>query len=365
MKTIGKLLLISSLAFTCSCGNDNKWRIEGEISGLEDSDVVVLEGSNQGYWYPIDTIDVNAKGEFSYGREAQGYPDIYRLRVGEESLYFPIDSIESLKIKADMPDMAINHNISGSPQAESLQKVDSLLRSAAVDGGVAAVTSNSDLKRLLGQMVLADPAGIVTYYIINKRIDNVPVFNPSVKEDLRIIGAVANAFAEKRKSDPRTSYLRRLFIDNRPKAPRVVSDDIPVANEVRAFDIRLFDNSGKEHSLLDLTSKGKVVILNFTAYTAEESPAFNVALNRVYEKYRSQGLEIFQVSFDSDEYAWKQTAKNLPWITVLNGVADGDKALRDYNVGSLPATFIFDRNGDVVERVTDISRLDAAVASRI
>ena len=50
---------------------------------------------------------------------------------------------------------------------------------------------------------------------------------------------------------------------------------------------------------------------------------------------------------------------------MLNGVADGDKALRDYNVGSLPAKFIFDRNGDVVERVTDISRLDAAVASRI
>ncbi len=71
------------------------------------------------------------------------------------------------------------------------------------------------------------------------------------------------------------------------------------------------------------------------------------------------------MAFDSDEYAWKQTAKNLPWITVLNGAADGDKALRDYNVGSLPAVFIFDRNGDVVERVTDMSTLDSSVARRL
>ena len=76
-------------------------------------------------------------------------------------------------------------------------------------------------------------------------------------------------------------------------------------------------------------------------------------------------LRFFQVAFDADEYAWKQTAKNLPWITVLNGPTDGDKALRDYNVGSLPAIFIFDRNGDVVERVSDISTLDSSVSRRL
>ncbi|WP_300805881.1 TlpA disulfide reductase family protein, partial [uncultured Duncaniella sp.] len=242
-----------------------------------------------------------------------------------------------------------------------------MIRVAAAQGGAASVSTNAELKRQLGQMIVADPAGIVTYYIINKSVAGKPIFNPSVKEDLRIIGAVANAFNERRPSDPRTGYLRRLFLGNRPKSnlDALNEGNLRVANEVRAFDIKLFDNTGKEHSLLDVTSEGNVVILNFTAYTADGSPALNVALNKVYEKYRSQGLEIFQVAFDDDEYAWKQAAKNLPWITVLNGPNDGDKALRDYNVGALPAIFIFDRNGDVVERVSDISTLDSSVARRL
>ncbi len=365
MKTIGKLLFISSLALTASCGSGNKWHLEGRIDGLGENDLVVLEGNNQGYWYPMDTIEIKGNGSFSYSRDAQGYPDIYRLRIGEKSLYFPIDSIETLKITAQAPDIDTNHSLSGTPQAANLEHVDSLRRAETASGNVQSVTSNADLKRELGKMILADPAGIVPYYIISKRVGGQPLFNPAVKEDLRIIGAVANAFNEQRPSDPRTTYLRNLFISNRPKSGKVNEENVAYANEVRAFDINLFDNEGKRHSLLDLTSKGNVVILNFTAYTAEDSPAFNVMLNNVYQKYHQQGLEIFQVAFDSDEYAWKQTAKNLPWITVLNGAADGDKALRDYNVGSLPAVFIFDRNGDVVERVTDMSTLDSSVARRL
>lgn len=85
-------------------------------------------------------------------------------------------------------------------------------------------------------------------------------------------------------------------------------------------------------------------------------------LNKVYEKYHPQGLEIYQVSVDENEYAWKQTAKNLPWVTVLNNVAEGGKVLQQYNVGSLPTTFVFNRNGELVQRVLDIADLDSAVA---
>lgn len=366
MNKSGKFIALSLIALLASCSGGNKWSLSGKITGLNENDIVVLEGNNQGYWYPMDTIETSSDGSYSYSREAQGYPDIYRLRIGEKSVYFPIDSIESLKLSGDASTFDKTYTLSGSAQSENLVRVDSLLLAVAAKDGVASVATNSELKRTLGNMVLADPAGIATYYIINKSVGGKPIFNPADKGDLRIIGAVANAFNERRPSDPRNAYLRNLFLSNRQRSTAQSDiNQLPVANEVRAFDIKLFDNTGKQHSLLDVTSKGGVVILNFTAYTAEASPAFNVVLNKVYEKYHSQGLEIFQVAFDEDEYAWKQTAKNLPWITVFNGPSDGDKALRDYNVGALPAIFIFDRNGDVVERVTDVSQLDAAVAKRL
>ncbi|MCM1077816.1 MAG: AhpC/TSA family protein [Bacteroides sp.] len=364
MNITSKFIALSLVTLLASCSGGNKWHIDGKITGLGENDIVVLEGNNQGYWYPMDTIEVSSNGSYSYSREAQGYPDIYRLRVGDKSVYFPIDSIESVTLSAEAPDIDVNYTLGGSQQAESLVRVDSMLRASADKGGAASVVNDTVLKRNLGQMIVADPAGIVTYYIINKKIAGKPLFNPAVKSDLRMIGAVANSFNERRPSDPRTGYLRKLFLDHRPKGTPQGDGNL-VAYEVRAFDIKLYDNTGKEHSLLDETSKGNVVLLNFTAYTAEDSPAFNVALNNIYEKYKSRGFEIFQVAFDEDEYAWKQTAKNLPWITVLNGPADGDKALRDYNVGALPAIFIFDRNGDVVERVSEISRLEQAVSSRL
>lgn len=361
MNTTSKFITLSLVTLLASCSGGNKWHLDGKITGLGEDDIVVLEGNNQGYWYPMDTLEVSSDGSYSYSRDAQGYPDIYRLRVGDKSVYFPIDSIESVTLSATAPDIDSDYALAGSPQAENLVRVDSMILASAAKGGVASVSTDSELKRELGKMIIADPAGIVTYYIINKSMAGQPIFNPAVKEDLRMIGAVANAFNERRPTDPRSGYLRRLYLGNRPRNSQQGGENVPVANEVRAFDIRLFDNTGKEHSLLDETSKGKVVLLNFTAYTAAESPAFNVILNKVYEKYHSQGLEIFQVAFDEDEYAWKQAAKNLPWITVLNGPKDGDKALRDYNVGSLPAIFIFDRNGDVVERVTDVTTLDSSV----
>lgn len=367
MKSIFPLAAIAALGIcAASCSNDNKWHIDGNISGLADTDALVLEGNNQGYWYLMDTIRPNDDGSFSYAREAQGYPDIYRLRVADKTIYFPIDSIETVTITASMPDIAATHTLSGTPQAETLARVDSLLAASASASGASAVVNDQALKRRLGQMLIADPAGIVTYYIISKTIDGRPLFNAADKTDRRYIGAVANAFSEFRPTDPRTNYLKNLFISHR-RAAAAASNQAQgtaaiQANVVGAFDIRLYDNKGVEHSLLDLAGKGKVTLLSFTAYTADWSPALNVELNRIYQKYKDRGLEIYQVSLDDNEYAWKEAAKNLPWITVLNDISNGGQTLRDYNVTSLPTAFIIDRDGELVSRINSPEQLEASVA---
>jgi hypothetical protein len=65
---------------------------------------------------------------------------------------------------------------------------------------------------------------------------------------------------------------------------------------------------------------------------------------------------------DGDEFQWKQSAKNLPWITVYNTPKAGAQTLLDYNVSTLPATFIFNRQGNLVERVENINRLESTVS---
>ena len=367
MKTLYTCALgaMSLLAASCS-GDSSKWHINGTVNGMQEGEKLVLEGNNQGYWYVIDSITPAKDGKIKYAGEIHGYPDIFRLRLGNSTIYFPIDSIETVTIEASAPDIASTHTLGGSPQAENLARVDSLINAVAAVKGPRGAAADEALKKKLGQMVVADPSGVVSYYIISKRIGDVPLFDPSASVDHRIIGAVANSFNAIRPEDPRTKYLKRLYLSNRRFTPSVNNDNGTLqANVIRAFEIDLYDNAGKRQSLLDITSKGQPVILSFTAYGAEWSPVFNVELNKVYEKYHNQGLEIYQVSMDTDEYNWKLVAKNLPWITVLNNLSDGAKVLRQYNVSSLPTTFVFNRNGELVERVLDIADLDKAVAKTL
>ena len=56
MNTTGKLIAFSLVTLLASCSGGNKWHLDGKISGLGEDDIVVLEGNNQGYWYPMDTL---------------------------------------------------------------------------------------------------------------------------------------------------------------------------------------------------------------------------------------------------------------------------------------------------------------------
>jgi alkyl hydroperoxide reductase subunit AhpC len=191
------------------------------------------------------------------------------------------------------------------------------------------------------------------------------LFDPTDKFDNRIYGAVAQRFASIRPNDPRTQYLTTIFLQGKAKInPSLVKTREIEAETTGIIDIERYDNKGKLHKLSDVAGKGKVTVLSFTQYGIEASPAYNVILNKVYQSYHSQGLEIYQLSFDDEEVTWKQTAKNLPWISVWNANTDGLDVLVKYNISALPTTFIIDRNGDIVARVDDPNKLEAKVAAQ-
>lgn len=346
-----------SVVALCSCSS-NQWKVTGNISEA-DGKTIVLEAADNGYWYPLDSVKLDNSGNFSISQPAAGYPDIYRLRLDKQSLYFPIDSIETITIKASASSFDNGYELSGSTSAQMLMDVERKINQLVNSKGVDAAINDSILKRELGGMILGDPAGIVTYYIISKNIAGKPLYNPNDKHDVRIIGAVANAFDQYRPNDPRTRYLKQLFLSNRPRP--VAPTDTVYAEETPIFEINLMDEKGKAHSLTELSQQGKVILLNFTVYDVEASVAYNIELARIYEKLKDKGFEIYQVSVDPDEFKWRQSAKNLPWITVYNSSADGSENLIRYNVTNLPTAFIIDRKGELVERIDNVEKLESTI----
>lgn len=344
------------------CGNSNEWTVNGTIDGGAGKSIV-LESSSYGRWFPMDTVTIDADGSFEMTCNAVGYPDIYRLSLDGKSIYFPIDSIETVTVTASAGSFDRDYILSGSQAAQALMEVDRKVMAVVQAKGEAAIATDSLLKREVSQILLADPDGSVAYYIINKKVGNTSLFNTGNKSDLRVIGAVANAFDQFRPDDPRTLYLKRLYLTNRPNYASAsnLSDTISVS-ESQVIDISLYDNNGKKHSLSELAKQGKVIVLNFTLYGVEQSPAFNLELAKIYEKRKSAGLEIFQVSADEDEFQWRQSAKNLPWITVYNSPVTDAANLMNYNITTLPAIFIINREGEISERVDNIADLDARLS---
>jgi peroxiredoxin len=79
---------------------------------------------------------------------------------------------------------------------------------------------------------------------------------------------------------------------------------------------------------------------------------------KTYDKYRKQGLEIYQVSLDRREHFWQQSATNFPWICVRDSRGT---AARLYNVGELPTYFLINRDGEVVLRNTQVKDLNKEI----
>lgn len=137
--------------------------------------------------------------------------------------------------------------------------------------------------------------------------------------------------------------------------------DANKVSESGIIDIKLVDNKGNQRSLTEL--KGKVVLLDFHLFALEDSPKRILMLRELYNKYHAQGLEIYQISLDSDEHFWKQQTAALPWICVRDENGTASQYVNLYNVQAVPEFFLIDKSNTLVNRSAQIKDVDAAIAA--
>lgn len=352
---------ISALALGACSTRPEGWTVDGRVDGA-DGGKLALEAFNNGRWIVIDSIATEADGSFKYTSATPApYPEVMRITLGDGSIYFPVDSVDRVSINASAAHFTTGYTLAGSAQAATISTIDSIINAEVTARGAAAVAADNDLKRRIFEHAFNDESVIPMYYIINKSIGNRQLFDISNPADLRLYRAVAQRFSTDRPDDPRTAFLTTAVS---AAAAQGVTTQIEVP-ETGLFDIVRYDEKGQKHSLADMASKGKVVVLSFTSYDLESSPAYNVILNDIWEKHHDAGLEIYQLAFDQDETMWRIRANNIPWTTVWNSNSDGTEPLLQYNVGALPMTYIIDRQGQISERITEPDKLEAAVAKHI
>ena len=102
-------------------------------------------------------------------------------------------------------------------------------------------------------------------------------------------------------------------------------------------------------------------MIDFTVYNNAMSAAHNLALRELYNKYASQGLEIYQISLDADEHFWKTSSDNLPWICVRDANGAYSQYVTLYSVTNLPAVFLVNRANELSARGETITNLEESI----
>lgn len=360
-----------------ACNNEPAFKVQGEVTDAADK-MLYLEQTGLDGIVALDSVELGSNGTFSFSAARPEAPDFYRLRIEDKVINFSVDSTETVEVKADYKNFATDYNIQGS---ESNQKIKEL------------VLLQTDLQERVNQLAQSDiPVGIVqdslsrmvnayknnvkrnyifvgpnkpyAYFALFQVLNGYMIFDPlNNKEDVKCFAAVATSMNNLYPHADRSRNLYNMVIKGmkNTRAPQVKPLDIPAdkIQETSIIDIPLMDINGMTRHLTDL--KGKVVLIDFTAYGSAESGARNLLLREIYDKYAPQGLEIYQISLDTDEHFWKTAADNLPWICVRDPQGPYSTYVNLYGVTKLPTAFLVSRNNELSMRIGEKTNLEEAI----
>ena len=379
MKHIWRMAMLMMAVMTITSCDNNKFVVDGQIENAKDSvlyfENVGLEGISV-----IDSVRLSDNGNFSFSDEAPTAPEFYRLRIADQIINVSIDSTETVTIKAQYPQMATQYEISGSENCAkikelTLKQIDLHQRAMAIQENMALGVdeANDSILKIIdaykedvkNNYIFKEPMQAYSYFALFQTLGNWLLFNPrSNKEDIKVFAAVATSWDTYYPHAERGQNLHNIAIEGMKnvritEGAREQAIDASKIEEAGVLDIALQDNHGQVRHLTDL--KGKVVLLDFHIFATNESPARILLLRELYNKYASQGFEIYQVSLDPDEHFWKQQTAALPWISVRDEDGINSQRIMMYNIQAVPDYFIIDRGNNLVKRAEQMKDLEAEI----
>ena len=381
MKQIStRLLTVLGLCmfFFSACNNSSDFIVKGVVAGA-DGQLMYLENVGISNVVTLDSIKLAPGGKFKFTEKRPEYPDFYRLRLNNQLINFAVDSTETISFVADAGTFATSYSVEGSENSKAIKAITlaqldanqaiSRLRKEYEDKMISDTTYRMKVlaaadayKEVARKYIYSAPMSTAAYFALFQQIDGLLFFDLYDRKDVKAYGAVATSYNHTYPESPRSKHLYNLTLQSMKvlRAQRPVDYSNVETKEISFLDIELPDVRG-EVVKLSTVAPGKVVLINFTAYQTEWSPALNMALGELYTKYHDQELEIYQVSLDSDFHFWRNGASNLPWVTVRDPQSVYSQVAGLYNVKQLPALFILDRKGNLVKRVEDVKKLEADV----
>ncbi len=376
-----KLLFLAIVALLWSCSSNDKFKVEGTIADASGK-TLYFEQIGLIKTNTIDSLKLNDNGNFKFKSLRPEYPDFYRLRIGNQTVDFAVDSCEHIQITARIDSFSTGYEITGSQNSKDIQmlrksiwniqrKVNGLKTEMSSEQKNVLVTEiTNDIeqhKTLARKLILQNPRSTTAYFAIYQKINNSFVFSPYAKEDKPYCAAVATSYNAFMPEYDRTKNLYNLVMDaiktERNQVANQQWKDIVENASTGYIDIALKDKNDQVRKLSEL--EGKLVLIDFSAYEMKNSVQYTFELRELYNKYHSRGFEIYQISLDRSILSWKESTANLPWVCVRDDNSSNASIAATYNVQQLPTMFLLSKQGVIMGRDYDFKTLEEVISKNL
>ncbi len=339
------------LSLFLACAPKGAVVIHGDIEDASNLNIYFDKITATGSTRVLTNAEASSSGSFDVVFEEPLEAGIYRTRVGAKSAYLMLTPEDKqVNLKGTISSFGDNtYEVSGSNASAELQESLNQIGNAKKTG------------LNLDKFILTGGNPFINAFLAQKAYDGnvgkTQVFK-TISQQLEN-AYPASEFTKDFKNQT-AAMEKQLAAQSRGRSKFNVGDVAP--------EITGFDPNGKERKLSDL--KGKVVLIDFWASWCGPCRKANPHVVEIYDKYSSQGFEVFSYSLDginprllgrykndpeqmvkAKEQAktrWIAAIKkdNLKWKSHATELGHwNSKGNKDYGVSSIPTTFLVARDG--------------------
>lgn len=363
------IIFILFALFFHGCKNRNVFTVRGSID-QEGYEYIKISRVDVDRPTLIDSARIRNNGKFKFRVEAD-YTDFYQLGFsGSNFITLLAEPGEKIKITFNSAFLPNEFQVEGSEGTEKIKILDydlsvtkrrldslgTLYSNASEEPGFDSIGPglekqfNNVIKEQRNKniaFVINNLTSLASIKALYQKIDeNTYVLNDL--RDLQYLKIVNDSLTKYYPDSKHVQALSRDFTNemNQLYANRLqaIAKNLP---EVK-LDPDLTSVNGKRIALSSL--KGRYVLLTFWSVRSPECMNENRQLKEIYKKYKNQGFEIYQINIDHDESEWRSTVKfeELPWISVREDDTNELPNARIFNVKSVPANYLFDKEGKII-----------------
>jgi peroxiredoxin len=357
-------VIIVLLVLITACGKPEGFVISGKITN-SGGKYIYLDELKVSASVPVDSAELEKDGTFEF-RGKISYPNFYLLRLNEKNFVtLLVDTTEQISVFGDAANFSRDYLVEGSSGSLLVQelnnqltrtkhKLDSIQSRINAfrnwnDYSVQRIKWDKELDEIKQiqinystKFVQKHPFSLSSVLALYQKFDD----SNYVIQDLHSLKVAASALNA---IFPKSEHVKALYANTQRLINQQQTNKLNEyidKNGVNSPDIKLPNANGRVISLSSIDSK--VILIHFWSALDKTSRIQNAALVDLYRKYKSKGLEIYQVSVDTDRTVWLNAIEQdgLSWINVgdMKGSID---ALNMYNIRALPFNYILDRDRNI------------------